>query len=278
MLKQRVLSALILAPLALAAILWLKPGGFILMVAAIFVLGSWEWARLAGYHKPRARLTCTGLMLALMAVVGAALWQGRHLDWAMEATALLWLLLPFWFFRPKKGSGLGRRRRLLKLLLGCWILLGSLVAIHWLRMLGGEDNGPQASAWIFLLLLLVWAADVGAYFTGKNLGRHKLAPAISPGKTWEGLAGGLALALLVGWAARQFFGLGAHTSPWLWLLLVAAVSLISVVGDLFISLLKRQAGLKDSSHLIPGHGGILDRFDSLLAASPWLALGVQWLK
>ncbi len=277
MLKQRVLSALILAPLALGAILWLKPTGFILMVAAIFVLGSWEWARLAGYRKPHKRIAGTLLMLALMAVAGGLLWQNRHLNWAMEATALLWLLLPFWFFRPKKGGGLGRRRRLLKLLLGCWILLGSLVAIHWLRMLGGGDNGIKASAWIILLLLLVWAADVGAYFTGKNLGRHKLAPAISPGKTWEGLAGGLALALLVGWAARQLFGLGGHIHPGLWLALVAAVSLISVVGDLVISLLKRQAGLKDSSQLIPGHGGILDRFDSLLAASPWLAMGVQWL-
>ncbi len=278
MLKQRVLSALILAPLALAAILWLKPDGFILMVAAIFALGSWEWARLAGYHKPRARMGGTALMLALMAAVGLALWQSQHLNWFVEATAVLWLLLPFWFFRPKKGSGLGRRRRLLKLLLGCWILLGSLAAIYWLRMLGGNDNGLQASAWIFLLLLLIWAADIGAYFAGKNVGRHKLAPAISPGKTWEGVVGGLLLALLVGWAARQFFALGAGSSLALWLLLVAAVSLISVVGDLFISLLKRQAGLKDSSHLIPGHGGILDRFDSLLAASPWLALGVQWLR
>ncbi len=278
MLKQRVWSAVILAPLALAAILWLPATGFAWMVAGIFTLGTWEWARLAGFDAPRPRLMATVGMLLLMAAVWLWLRQQQWLHQLNVATSLLWLMLPLWFLRPGKAGTREFKRQLLKLALGCWIILGGFEAIVWLRELGGEERMLQGSRWIFMLLFLIWAADIGAYFTGRALGRNKLAPAISPGKTWEGVAGGLLFALLVGYAGGRLLVPVPDERVTVWLLLVAAVSLVSVVGDLMISLLKRQVNMKDSSRLIPGHGGILDRFDSLLAASPWLAMGVKWLQ
>ncbi len=277
MLRDRVLSALILAPPALAAILWLPPTGFAVMVALIFALGAWEWARLSGFNGT-GRLLSTAFMLLLMA--GALQTShARESEAAMiAATALSWLVLPLWFLRPGKASGTTLARRLFKLLLGCWIILGSFIAVVWLRQQGDPNSLLNGSEWIFMLLFLIWSADIGAYFSGRRLGRHKLAPAISPGKTWEGVLGGLLLALATGWSGNQLLQLlpAENTLPWLGL--TALVAVISVVGDLIISLLKRQAHLKDSSNLIPGHGGILDRFDSLFSASPWLALGLLWLK
>jgi phosphatidate cytidylyltransferase len=142
---------------------------------------------------------------------------------------------------------------------------------------GVDASAARGPLWLLFALLLIWAADSGAYFAGVRFGRRKLAPRISPGKSWEGLFGGLAAAMLLSAAMLHWLGLGWAQLPEL-LLLTVVIVLVSVVGDLFESLLKRHAGAKDSSQLIPGHGGVLDRIDSLLAALPVFVLGKIWLE
>mgnify|MGYP001823248173 FL=1 len=137
-------------------------------------------------------------------------------------------------------------------------------------------TGSQGAHWLFYALSLVWVADIGAYFSGKNFGKNKLEPHISPGKTIEGLAGGVIATSLYTLAAAYFFELSMEKTVLL-VLLSVIVTLISVSGDLFFSFLKREAGLKDSGRILPGHGGILDRIDSVLAAMPVFIVGYNWL-
>ncbi|MBC7657234.1 MAG: phosphatidate cytidylyltransferase, partial [Frankiaceae bacterium] len=154
---------------------------------------------------------------------------------------------------------------------GSLSVIPAWAALCWLHMTGA--NGPD---WALYALLIVWLADTGAYFVGVRFGKHKLAPRISPGKSWEGFAGGLLATTLLAVGALPVLGLAWNLLPSL-LLLTLVATLFSVAGDLFESLLKRHAGAKDSSHLIPGHGGVLDRLDSLLAALPIFAVGKFWL-
>ena len=150
-------------------------------------------------------------------------------------------------------------------------MIPAWAALCWLH-----GSGPAGPAWSLFALFIVWIADSGAYFVGVRFGKHKLAPRISPGKSWEGFAGGLVATLLLALACAPLLGV-AWTDLSLLLLLTAVTALVSVAGDLFESLLKRHAGAKDSSQLIPGHGGVLDRLDSLFAALPIFVAGKQWL-
>jgi phosphatidate cytidylyltransferase len=146
------------------------------------------------------------------------------------------------------------------------------LAPAYLALLRVALEWPQRLRWTLLILAVPVAMDTGGYFIGRQWGRTKLAPRVSPGKSWEGVFGGLALALLLGWLTRHW----AAVSPAAWLTLMTLAAAISVVGDLTESLLKRACGLKDSGRLIPGHGGALDRVDSILAATPVLTLGFIW--
>ena len=133
---------------------------------------------------------------------------------------------------------------------------------------------PDGHAWVLYLLTLVWAADIGAYFAGKYWGRHKLIPRVSPGKTVEGAVGGFVLSMLVTLAGFAYFH---PQSIGIWFLIAALTTLISMLGDLFISMLKRRSQLKDTGHILPGHGGVLDRLDSLIAAAPMIYCGLRFL-
>jgi len=199
----------------------------------------------------------TLVLFQIATLVGVAWWLG----------ALVWLR--FFNFGAQPGSP----ARILKLLAGTLAIVpawAALVLIH----AGGDPPGHQGHLWLLAALALVWAADSGAYFAGRHFGKHKLAPRISPNKTWEGLVGGLiagvAVAVGLGWLA----GIDAAHLPGLLITSVVAV-FASVLGDLFESLIKRHAGAKDSGHLIPGHGGVLDRVDGVLAAIPVFALGKE---
>jgi len=156
----------------------------------------------------------------------------------------------------------------MRLAMGLWVLLPTWVGFSVLRESG--------AAWLLFVLLLVWGADIGAYFVGRALGRHKLAPRVSPGKTWEGVAGGLMVTALLAIVFASWQSLGVAGGLML-MLATAVVTLVSVLGDLLESMLKRHRGIKDSSQLLPGHGGVLDRVDSLTAAVPLFALLSGWL-
>jgi phosphatidate cytidylyltransferase len=278
--RTRILAALVMLPLAVGGVLLLPSNLLAAAIAVIMVVGLWEWAALAGLRSRVARAA----YLLLNAIVLSALSWGAGpelvpIKLVALAGVLWWLLVPLWLWRFEFARADTVFARALKLLAGSVCVIPAWAAIFWLHHgasgIGhAADRGPW---WTLYVLAIVWAADTGAYFAGSRWGRRKLAPRISPGKSWEGLFGGLAAAMLLAAIVLPFLGLRWPQLPQLLLLSLITV-LVSVEGDLFESLLKRHAGAKDSSDLIPGHGGVLDRIDSLLAALPVFVLCKIWLE
>jgi phosphatidate cytidylyltransferase len=259
--RQRVISAVCIAVLLVSAVLWLPAMWSAGALSVVLLAATWEWS---GFLRHRSLVVRMAFVVVTVAL--AALWW-RLSEAPAGLRALLWLAALFWslatlwvFVRP------GQVNAALVAIAG--VLALSLAWVALVRMRVDLAGGEHA---VLYALLVVWLADSGAYFAGRTWGVRKLAPSVSPGKTWAGLWGGLlacaVLAALVAWLAHV---------PFAALLPVTLVAgLFSVVGDLTESLCKRFAGLKDSGSLIPGHGGVLDRFDSLLAAAPLLLLGMQ---
>jgi len=260
MLKQRIITALLLAPFALLVILWV-PHPITMVVFGLLVLaGAWEWAAFAGLTSPLARLS-------YVVVIGAglaALWmtgpQNAHLDLVLYVAVTWWVIAACWIaVMPTYVN------RTATLLAGVLVLVPTWLALVRLHAL--------AAQLLLFLVLLVVAADVGAYFGGRKFGKHKLAPRVSPGKTWEGVYGGIVAASLLALVGVFWFRFSAVT----FVVLCTVVVIASIVGDLTESLFKRHAGLKDSGNLLPGHGGVLDRVDSVTAAAPVFLLGLERL-
>ena len=270
MLKQRILTALILAPLSLWGI-WASPGIlFAAVLGIIFLLAGLEWARLSGFVSTTARVAYVAVMMLIMLglYVGLAV---TNFGLMVLVVALMWWTMAFFaVISYPRANELWRHSVLARALAGMLILLPA-----WLAMVMLHGHGPQGPAWVILLVMLVWAADTGAYFAGRAFGRHKLAPRVSPGKTWEGVAGGAALALLIALLGSYWLHIPGEISAFFVLVLITIM--ISVLGDLVESLFKRITDIKDSGGLLPGHGGMLDRIDSLTAAAPVFVLGVIWL-
>jgi phosphatidate cytidylyltransferase len=280
MLLKRVLTALALLPPVLAT-LWF---GSTLLVGVVFgavvMVGVLEWATLTGVRRS-GPLAAAAYVAAAAALTALAVWQrDGALAWALViGTVAWWLFVLTWIARFPVGFDETHPPRWLKAGAGLLVIPGTIAAVVLLHGAPREAGDPDHfGAWRLLFAFaLVWAADVGAYFAGRAFGQRKLAPRVSPGKSWEGVYGGLALSLAIaGVAGVWLFRLqGAAWLPFLGL--CVAVVLISIIGDLGESLLKRQVGAKDSGTLLPGHGGMLDRVDSLLAALPAMALGLRGL-
>lgn len=276
MLWQRVLTSLTLFGLLLAT-LWLESEWpFGLLVLLLLALAAWEWSRLNGLARTPAIASALGfgaLMLAAWWLNGNPGGPGSLTRWFWPGVSLACLLL-LPLLLQRGVSAWCTTPRALRLLLG-WALL----AQAWWALLHAKTIGV---AMLLSILLLVWAADIAAYFGGKRFGRRKLAPSISPGKTWEGVfSGALAVLLLAAlwiafwpeqWGRNLYAEIWAH-GPLVALALLLLLLALSVMGDLFESLVKRSVGRKDSSRILPGHGGVLDRFDALLPVLP-LALAV----
>jgi len=262
MLRQRILTALVLIPLLGFVVLVLPPVWTVVCMAALVLAGAWEWSAFPGFASPLARAAYVIAVAVLMWAAWRITATGRGLD-ALLITAIAWWICAFlWIiFAPTR---VGRTSASLA---GVLVLVPAWTALVRLHVSGAL--GPQL---VLFLLALVWAADIGAYFAGRSLGRIKLAPRVSPGKTWEGVLGGVIAGLLVAVPA----GLALGRLP-AFLALCMGIVLASVVGDLTESLFKRFAGLKDSGALFPGHGGVLDRIDSVTAAAPFFLLGLGWL-
>jgi len=272
MLGTRIATALVLVAVVLAALFLLSPWGWGAVTLAGIAVAATEWASLVGYGRPAWLLFVAGALLIGLNLLFSPLagfdagWpDGVVLAVCGPATVFWMLIAPAWLrgqWRP--------RSPLLLAIVGWLVLIAAWVAVVELQ---------ARSAWLALAAMaIVWIADIAAYFAGRAFGRHKLAPAISPGKTWEGVAGALvAVAMyaiaLVPFARRAGYpGEVTALGVAAWLLLALLLALLSVAGDLFESLQKRHAGVKDSGTLLPGHGGVLDRIDALLAALPLAAL------
>jgi phosphatidate cytidylyltransferase len=272
MLATRILTAVILVPLVLAAMFALPPFGWAVASLAAIVVAAVEWANLAGYRR-EGRLLFVGGVLLIGAGLLLSPWSGFGRGWPDRVVlaicgvaTLFWLFVaPPWLVRrwkpasPLLAGGTG------------WIVLVGA----WVSVVELQAHSP----WLALAAMaIVWIADTAAYFAGRAFGRRKLAPEVSPGKTWEGVYGGLAAVAVYALVLVPLASAGGYAqavSPVavaVWVALALALTALSVTGDLFESLLKRQAGVKDSGRLLPGHGGVLDRIDALLAAMPAAAL------
>lgn len=257
MLRQRVITAVI-AIVILALVLFVVPPLFAELVIALVVLaGAWEWSSFLGAASLVTRIFYVIFIASLMAIVGMIWPDGVEV--VLQIAVIWWLLALIWaFIFPTPIP------RTLRWLCGALVLVPLYAALVLLY---------QATPSLLLfVLLIVWAADIGAYFAGKRFGRVKLAPSISPGKTWEGVIGGLILVTMLALVRSIWFDNDmAVIVPF-----SLAVAGVSIVGDLTVSIFKRTAGLKDSGSLFPGHGGVLDRVDSVAAAAPLFALGLGW--
>ncbi|UPG93541.1 phosphatidate cytidylyltransferase [Luteibacter aegosomatissinici] len=266
MLKQRIITAAILLPIVLALIL-LPPTGFFAAVAAIaFVGAAWEWAQLAGFRTQIGR----GVVAAAAAVIIIVMLLVRThglLAALTFAGVAWWIGCCFWLRHFTFAAAPNSENRMLKLGAGLLVIVPALAAaadIH---------ASERGHGWTLLALAIVWAADTGAYFSGRYFGRRKLAPRISPGKTWAGVYGAVAAGGLVALVGGWILGVD-DTGKLVGLVILGFVTVaFAVVGDLFESLMKRHAAVKDSGSLIPGHGGLLDRMDSVFAALPIFAAG-----
>ena len=283
MLRQRILTALVLLAIVLPALFYPDPRAFNGVVLLAIAAAAWEWGRLSGWSQLLALVlgaACAALCVlawGLLGAAGAPLWL-----WALGAGA--WVL----------GGGL-----LLRAGVAGWPripqalrLLGGLLAL-WLAWLAVAQARGQGVNFLLSILALVWVADIGAYFAGRALGlrftRGKLAPTISPGKSWEGVWGGMlaTVVLAIVWVvldvaqptwSPSFYSHVQRSVGWPGLVVVVlCLAAMSVVGDLVESLIKRSVGVKDSSHLLPGHGGVLDRIDALLPTLPLAMMVFSWI-
>jgi len=273
MLRQRVITAVVLLLVLLPALFYPSAFPFSALAIVFIAAGAWEWARLVGYGPAAA----IGAAVAV-AVACALAWAGgmlQHpLGWLWACMALVWVGGGAWLLRGG-GQAWARLPRGLRLGVGVLVLITAWLAVAQARHVGVN--------FLLSILVLVWTADICAYFAGRAWGGRvmpgKLAPSISPGKTWEGVWGGMAgvLVLAIGWtwldtalptATPSLYSFVLAGDRWYMLLAIGWLAAMSVVGDLIESLIKRVASVKDSSHLLPGHGGVLDRIDALLPALP----------
>ena len=275
MLKTRIVTAIVLVSAFLLALFYLPPIGWLAVSTLIAALAAWEWGALIGFGK-QARVSF-GLAVVVVAVLtaiaspgavgiagesdSAAIALGR---WFYYPSAAFWILVaPIWMKSRWRihGSVLG-------------VLVGAVVILPtWLALVQIKLAGELV---LLAIMATVWLADIAAYFLGRTFGRHKLAPAISPGKTWEGAIGGVLAVVAYGFFYLSVLPKELAGSPALLLVLLVAFAAFSIVGDLLESLLKRQAGLKDSSGILPGHGGVLDRIDSLTSTLPMAAIALHY--
>ena len=267
MLKQRLLTAAILIPLVIFGIFSLPTRYLSIILALIVVIGAWEWAALIDLKKTKQRIAYVGVVVASLAGAACIARYPAGLTLILWVTLFWWIIALVWIFRFREKeqqtvtlwkSGLVG----VLVLVPCWL---ALTVIH---------KSEQGAEYLLFVMALIWIADSGAYFSGRCWGKSKLAPHVSPGKSWEGVAGGLVLVAITALISGSLLFEYESTRLLLFTLLCVSVVLFSVEGDLLESMFKRRAGVKDSGTILPGHGGVLDRIDSLTAAAPLFLLGL----
>lgn len=285
MLKQRILTALVLLPLALYCVFWLPLAGFAVFAQLILMLGAWEWSPLMGFNKVAGRVAYTFVVGVIISVLTyltpfADIWQADGLAKAMLypiiAGCIWWIIALVLIVNYPTSRRWWSRSRGIVAVFGLLTLIPAWAGLVSVRSIDYAETPMYGGFAVLFILLLVWAADVGAYFAGVRYGRNKMMPAVSPGKTMEGLCGGISLAFVVMMVIAHWAKIPADDFTGYYLTGLLTV-IASVFGDLNESMFKRCAGVKDSGRILPGHGGILDRIDSLTAAVPVFTLSYLWL-
>lgn len=265
MLKQRILTAIILIPLFIYLVLKLSDPAFYMMTAVIVIWGAWEWSPFMDVVKfPQ----CFFYPLAMIFILIFSLAIPIHI---ILFIAFAWWLVALCLVSLYPGATRWWSKSIwVRAVMGLLVLVPCWRAINFIH---ASDNGPYT---LLFLFVLIWGADSGAYFVGRAWGKHKLAPAVSPGKSWQGLFGALLTTILIAFGSFYIFNIPQKI--WLGATALCLITvLFSVLGDLFESMMKRNVGLKDSGQILPGHGGVLDRVDSLTAAAPIFILGTLLL-
>ena len=273
MLKQRIITGLILAIGFLAAVIFLPLAGLAAVFAVIVALGSWEWSRLAGWGAVPYRI----LYVAVLSVTLAFLYwycqlsgsPNEELVQPFLGLACLWWSIALLWLKSYPASAVMWGNLAMRSLMGLLILAPAWLSAVFLL------SYPRGGLLMVAMIVVVVTADIGAYFTGKSFGKHKLAPNVSPGKTWEGFWGGIFCCLLLAVVVWSLLPASFdHVGLISVITVFACTALFSVVGDLVVSMVKRNTGVKDSGSLLPGHGGLMDRLDSICGAAPVFALGL----
>ena len=277
MLKQRIITASILLPLVVGSILWLPDLYFAIFFGLFALVGAWEWTRFVCASKESKatllRLVYVAMVFGVLAFVWTVMSQNPlWIEWLLYAAVGWWVLATI-LVLIFPAAGWFRKNLIITSAVGMLVLITTWTAIVSIRSyhVGGVEM-------LLYVLILIAVADTGAYFGGRKWGKRKLAPKVSPGKSWEGVITGLVCVAIV--AASYSYMLGLHEQGLSHLLLFVGISLVtalfSIVGDLTESLYKREAGIKDSGKILPGHGGVLDRMDSVTAATPVFAACLGW--
>ncbi len=267
MLYQRILTAIPMAAIVFWMIFFQSNAVFFLFLLFLVYVAGFEWARLSGINN----IVAQNLFAIAITAFTWTIYQylSDYIIWPIFISVLWWFSISYYLkkARPKAPSS---QLKLDKLFIAFLVLPAAAFSMQKIQAM------PDGADWLFFAMALVWVADIGAYFSGKKFGKKKLAPNISPGKTKEGLMGAVIATSIYAIIASYYFELDTEHSALL-VLLAVILTFISVSGDLYFSFLKREAGVKDSGKLLPGHGGILDRIDSTLAAMPTFAVGFHWL-
>lgn len=270
MLIQRILTAIVLIPLVIIALFFAPLSIFSYLIIAVCALATWEWSHFLGMVKKTQKAIFMVLIISLLALlylipIDLSL-KGKLYTYIIYLSIVWWLIALLLVISYPQSAKYWSKSILIKLLFALFTLIPFYISMLELRSINYDIDRYTGAVWLLYVFVLVWATDTGAYFAGRAIGKHKLAVKVSPGKTIEGFIGGVSLAILVcllvyltGYFAISFIN---------FLISSLLAILVSVLGDLTESMFKREAGIKDSGNLIPGHGGILDRIDSLTAAVP----------
>ncbi|MDF7667273.1 phosphatidate cytidylyltransferase [Orbaceae bacterium ESL0727] len=281
MLIYRILTAVVLIPLVIILLFWASFPLFVLILMAICGLAAWEWTQFLHLKTLQSKslfVVATILVLAFFYVVPLSPDAKTRLFTSILTLSIVWWLVALLLVISYPNTNKYWHYSIsAKLLFAFFTLVPFFIGMIKLRAISYDTNTYIGAMWLLYVFVLVWATDIGAYFAGRSFGKYKLAPKVSPGKTIEGFIGGVAIAIVISVIVycSKIFSIGFNAFIISSLLAILA----SVLGDLTESMFKREAGIKDSGRLIPGHGGILDRIDSLTAAIPvFAALSMHLLK
>ena len=278
MLKLRVITSLVLFPFTLYCILFLSNAYFALVMGLVMLIAAYEWAGLAGFSTPFRKM-------AFVVIVGTVIYSVWLVNFLLSSDVMNLMAIIFWFFctimvlKYPKSAFFWKDKSIVIAMMGIILLLLTWYALISIRAIEGLQFAQQTIDGPYIMLfcmMLIWAADTGAYFTGRRFGKNKLAPQISPGKSWEGVYGGSLLAVIIATCCSLLYQL--NLQDYFNILIITIVTIAySVVGDLMESMFKRQAGVKDSGNILPGHGGMLDRIDGVIAAVPIFFIAISQL-